>query len=204
MPQSSHYHRGRINDPGLVYNVRRQGLGPPLQAGGGLMGQPKPQPQAARGRISTASSYRSRSTSDNNRIMSRSATSSSGGGHYASPTMASRSHQVSARSLSRSHEETKVVHPARSPSKNNGLLRPPNSPSRNALAASITSISQQVKSLVIRNDDGIPDFQIVVNFPKSVSYMPSSEYYCTLHLSCTRIAEQDMILRSQSACICKV
>ena len=152
MPQSSHYHRGRINDPGLVYNVRRQqqGLGPPLQAGGGLMGQPKPQPQATRGRIS-GSNYRSRSTSDNNRIMSRSATSSSGGGHYASATMASRSHQVSARSLSRSHEETKIVHPARSPSKNNGLLRPPNSPSRNALAASITSISQQVKILVIRN-----------------------------------------------------
>ena len=139
MPQSSHYQRGRIHDPGLVYNVRR-GLGPPQD-----LNRPQPKPHRGRG-SNTGSNYRSRS-SDNNRMMSRSATSTS---HYASPTMSSRSQQipVTSRSLTRSHEETL---PPRSPSKN-GLLRPPNSPSRNALAASITSISQQVQFSAFFNE----------------------------------------------------
>ena len=141
MPQSSHYQRGRINDPGLVYNVKR-GLGgpPPLQDRGG----PRPQPAPHRGR---SAGSRTRSTSDNNRIMSRSATS-----HYATPTMASRSRDQVSRSLTRSHEEAM---PPRSPSKNGLLRQPPNSPSRNALAASITSISQQVKKIPYIHSGGI-------------------------------------------------
>ena len=173
MPQSSHYHRGRIHDPGLVYNVRR-GLGPPPPDGGG---HNRIQPKPHRGRGGSGSNYRSRS-SDNNRIMSRSATTS----HYASPTMASRSHQAP-RSLTRSHEETM---PPRSPSKN-GLLRPPNSPSRNALAASITSISQQVRKSSQKSKECIFKEQLLVfisglkkfwMFDIRISFCPAD--HCTL------------------------